>query len=140
MPSGVASRTALALVVLGWTAAIHTTMGPNVASPSSSTTTVEKRAVFDFQRRVLEIASLHRLPGLRSDGRIPHLIESRAEDTVGSLGGDFEEVGSRRGDVEGVGLEIRTPEEFGRVAGDAVVPEVHLELGDQVGGDDGEGI
>ena len=57
-----------------------------------------------------------------------------------SLGGDLEEARPRRGDGEGVGLEVRTPEEFGRVAGDAVVPEVHLELGDQVGGDDSEGI
>jgi hypothetical protein len=38
-----------------------------------------------------------------------------------------------------VGLEIRAPQELGRAGGDAVVPEVDLELGDQVGSDDGQG-
>ena len=59
---------------------------------------------------------------------------------MGSLGGDLEKVGSRRGNGEGVGLEIGTPHKLGRVAGDAVVPEVHLILGDQVRGHDGAGI
>lgn len=49
----------------------------------------------------------------------------QVEDTVGSLGGDLEEVGSRWGNGEGVGLEIGMPQEFGRVAGNAMVPEVH---------------
>ena len=111
---GVANGPARALVVLGWTA-IHTTIGPNVSSPSSSAT-VEKRAVFCIQRRVLEIASLHRLPDLRSDSRIPHLIESRIEDTVGSLSGDFEGAVSKLRNREVVGLVIRAPQEFGRAA------------------------
>jgi len=59
---------------------------------------------------------------------------------VGSFVGGFEEAGSKRGDGEGVGLEIGTPHEFGRVAGNAVIPVGHLELGDQCGGDDGEGV
>ena len=92
-----------------------------------------------LKRGVLEAVGLHRCQNLRSDG-IPHGIERRTEDTVGSLGGDFEKAGSRHGDGEGVGLEIGMPHEFGRVAGDAVIPEVHLELGDQVGGNDGEGV
>lgn len=59
---------------------------------------------------------------------------------MNSLGGDFEEAGSRREDGEGVGLEIRTPHELGRVARDAVAPEVSLIFRDQVGGDDDEGV
>jgi hypothetical protein len=84
--------------------------------------------------------SFHRVPDLRSNGSIPHLFEARIEDTVGSLGGDSEEAVSKLQDREVVGLEIRTIQEFGRAAGDAVVPEIYLELGDQVGSDDGEGL
>lgn len=91
-----------------------------------------------LKRGVLKAVGLHRCQDLRSDD-IPHVVKRRTKDTVGSLGGDFEEAGSRRGDGEGVGLEIGTPHEFGRVAGDAVIPEVFLILGDQVGGD-GEGV
>ena len=123
--SGVALQTAPALVVLGRTA-IHTTMGPRVSSLLSST--VEKRAVLSAE---------YLRPWAFIDS---HVVERRVEDVVGSLGGDLEEVGSRRGNGEGVGLDIGTPHELGRVAGDAVVPEVHLILGDQVGGDDGAGV
>ena len=59
---------------------------------------------------------------------------------MGSLGGDIKEVGSRRGDGEGVGLDIGTPHKLERVAGDAVVPEVRLILEDQVRGDDDTGV
>ena len=92
-----------------------------------------------LQCGVNEAAGLHRCQDLRSDG-IPHGVERRVEDTVDSLLGDFEEAGSRRGDGEGVGFEIRPPHELGRVVGDAVVPKVHLILGNQVGGDDGVGV
>jgi len=91
-----------------------------------------------LERRVFEAVGLHRRQDPRSDDIIPHLVERRVEDAVRSLGRDAEEAGSRRRDAgKGVGLEIRTPQELGRVAGDAMVPEVHLILGDQVGGDDG---
>ena len=94
---------------------------------------------WDYWRRVLDAASLHQAPDPRSNGSVPHLVEGRTEDTVGSLGGDSEEAVSRLRDREVVGLQVRTIHEFGRFAGDAVVPKVHLELGDQVGSDDGEG-
>ncbi len=82
-----------------------------------------------------------RCQDLRSDG-IPHGVERRLEDAVGSLGGDLEEMGSRRvdGDSEGVGIEIGTVHKLGRVAGDTMVSEMHLVLGDQVGGDDGVSV
>ena len=89
---------------------------------------------------VLKAVGLHRRQDPRGDGFVPHVVERRVEDAVGSHGGDLKEVGSRRGNGEGVGLDIGTPHELGRVAGDAVVPEVHLILGDQVGGDDGAGV
>jgi hypothetical protein len=101
---------------------------------------LDGREASRLERGVLEAVGLHRRQDPRSDGIVPHVVERRVEDAVGSLGGDLEEVGSRRGDGEGVGLEIGTPHELGRVAGDAVVPEVHLILGDQVGGDDGAGV
>ena len=94
---------------------------------------------WDYWRKVLDAASLHQAPDPRSNGSVPHLVEGRTEDTVGSLGGDSEEAVSRLRDREVVGLQVRTIHEFGRFAGDAVVPKVHLELGDQVGSDDGEG-
>ena len=53
-----------------------------------------------------------------------------------SLDGNVEESGSRRAGREGVDLDVGTPHELGRVGGDAVIPELHLILGDQVGGDD----
>jgi hypothetical protein len=84
---------------------------------------------------VPEAVGFHRCQDLRSNG-IPLGIERHLEDTVGSLGGNLEKIDSRRGDGEGVGLEIGMVHELGRVAGNAVVPEVHLILGDQVGGDD----
>jgi len=90
-----------------------------------------------LERGVFEAAGLHRRQDPRSDDIIPHLVERRVEDAVRSLGRDVEEVGSRRRGAEGVGLEIRTPQELGRVARNTMVPEVHLILGDQVGGDDG---
>ena len=83
-------------------------------------------AVLDYreanclQRRVLEAAGLHRSQDLRSDGT-PHSVEPCTEDTVGSLGGDFEGAVSKLRDREVVGLDIRAPQEFGRAAGDAVV-------------------
>ena len=60
--------------------------------------------------------------------------------TMGSLGGDLKKMGSRQQGGEGVHLEIGMVHELGRVAEDAVVPEVHLVLGDQVGGDDSVNI
>ena len=53
-----------------------------------------------------------------------------------SLDGNVEESGSRRAGREGVDLDVGTPHELGRVGGDAVIPELHLILGDQVRGDD----
>ena len=93
-----------------------------------------------LERRVLEAAGLDRRQDTRSDGVVPYGVERRVEDAVDCLGGDLEEVGSGRGNGEGVGLEVGTPHELGRVAGDAVVPEVLLILGDQVRGDDGAGV
>ena len=56
---------------------------------------------------------------------------------LSTLFDNLEEIRSRRRDGEGVGFEIRTVHELGRVPGDAVVIEVHHVHGDQVGGDDG---
>ena len=100
---------------------------------------LDGREASRLKRGVLEAVGFHRFQDLRSDG-IPHGVERRLEDAVGSLGGDLEEIDSRWRDGEGVGLEIGTVHELGRVAGDAVVPEVHLVLGDQVGGDDGVSV
>jgi len=100
---------------------------------------LDSREANCLEHGVLEAMGFHQCQDLRSDS-IPHSIEQCTKDTVGSLGGDFEEVGSRRGDGEGVGLEIGMPYEFWRVARDAVIPEVHLELGDQVRGNNGESV
>ena len=97
-------------------------------SSSLLSSTVEKRAVLSAE---------YLRPWAFIDS---HVVERRVEDAVGSLGGDLEEVGSKRWNGEGVGLDIGMLHELGRVAGDAVVPEVHLILGDQVGGDDGAGV
>ena len=59
---------------------------------------------------------------------------------MSGLGRDFEEAGSECRDGEGIDLEIRTPQKWRSDAGDAVIKESPLELGDQTGGDDGEGI
>ena len=59
---------------------------------------------------------------------MPHVVERRVEDTVGCLGGDFEEAHSRLGDGEGVALKIRTPQEPGRVSAEAMIPENAFEL------------
>ena len=106
----------------------------NDGAESFVPTVLDGREANGLERGVLEAVGLHRRQDPRSDGIVPHVVERRVEDAVGSLGGDLEEVGSRRGDgeLEGVGIEIGTPHELGRVAGDAVVPEVHLILGDQV--------
>ena len=89
------------------------------------------------QRRVLETSGLHRRDDLRRDV-VPHLVELRAEDAMGSLGRDLEEMGARRRDGEGIRLEVRAPHEL--EIPDAVVVEVHLVFRDHIGGYDGEGI
>jgi hypothetical protein len=50
---------------------------------------------------VLEAVGFHQRQDLRSHG-IPHGVERRLEDAVGSLGGDLEEIGSRRGVGKGL--------------------------------------
>jgi hypothetical protein len=57
-----------------------------------------------LERRVLEAVGLHQHQDLRSDGIIPHIVEWCVEDAVGSLGGDLEGVGSRRGMGKGMVL------------------------------------
>lgn len=56
-----------------------------------------------------------------------------------SLDGDGEVAVSAYGHGEGVLLKVGAPQERGRAAGEAVVIEVALVLGDEVGSDDGEG-
>ena len=102
-------------------------------------TVLDDREASSLKRGVLEAVGFHRRQDLRSDG-FPHGVERRLEDAVGSLGGDLKKVGSRRGDGEGVGLDIGTPQKLGRITGDAVVIEVHLILRDQVRGDDGVSV
>jgi len=85
----------------------------------------------------VETAGPHRRDDLRRDV-VPHLVELRAEDAMGSLGRDLEETGASRRDREGVRLEVRTPHEL--EIPDAVVVEVHLVSRDHVGGYDGEGL
>jgi hypothetical protein len=102
-------------------------------------TVLDGREASRLKRGVLEAVGFHRRQDLRSDG-FPHGVERRVEDAVGSLSGDLEEIRSRWANGEGVGFEIRTVHELGRVAGEAVVIEVHLVGGDQVGGDDGVSV
>jgi hypothetical protein len=132
--SGVASRTAPALVVLGQTA-IHMTIGPKVSSP-----VLDDREASGLDRRVLETAVLHRRLDLRNDGVVPQLVKGRVEHAMSSLLGDLVEIGAGRGDGEGVRLEIGAPQELRRIARDAVIVEVHLVFRDQIGGDDGAGV
>ena len=70
---------------------------------------------------------------------IPDLVEARIEDTEGSLGVGLEEAFSDLWHAEGVGFEVGAPHQLRRVLGEAVVPEVDLVLGHQVGSDDGRG-
>jgi len=111
----------------------------NDRAESFALAVLDGREASRLKRGVLEAVGFHRCQDLRSDG-FPHGVERRVEDAVGSLGGDLEEIRSRRGDGGGVGFEIRTVHELGRVPGDAVVIEVHLVHGDQVGGDDGVSV
>ena len=89
------------------------------------------------QRRVLETADLHRRDNLRRDV-VPHPVELRAEDAMGSFCRYLEETGARRRDGEGIRLEVRTPHEL--EIPDAVVVEVHLVFRDHIGGYDGESV
>jgi len=100
---------------------------------------LDHREPSSLERRVLEAPSFHRRYDPRSES-VPHVIKWRVKDAVGSLLGDLVETGASRGDGEGVRLEIGTPQELRRVTRDAVVVEVHLVFGDQIGGDDGTGV
>ena len=89
------------------------------------------------QRRVLETTDLHRRNDLRRNV-VPHLIELRAKDTMGSFGRDLEETGARCRDGEGICLKVQTSHEL--EIPDAMVVEVHLVFQDHIGGYDSEGV
>ena len=88
---------------------------------------------------MLEPTSLHRLQDTRGN-IIPHVVERRVKDPVSSLGGNIEEVGRGMGNGEGVGFDVGSPHELGRIARYSVVIEVGLILGNEVGSDDGHGV
>ena len=73
----------------------------NDRAESFALTVLDGREASRLKRGVLEAVGFHRLQDLRGDG-FPHGVERRVEDAVGSLGGDLEEIRSRRGDGEGV--------------------------------------
>ena len=104
----------------------------NDRAESFALTVLDGREASSLKCGVLEAVGFHRRQDLRSDG-FPRGVERR-------LGGDLKEVGSRRGDGEGVGLDIGTPQKLGRITENAVVIEVHLILRDQVGGNDGVSV
>ena len=113
---------------------------PNGDGTGSNLAILYNGESYRLERRVLDSVGLHGIDDLRSDGIVPDGVEIRVEYAVRNLHGDLRKMGTRGGDVEGVGFEIRAIEELGGVARDTIPVEATLEGGDDVGRNDGESV